>query len=86
MTELSGTIAVVFILYVLAMLGIGVWTSRMTRSPLDFFLADRSLKAWVTAISSTASSESAFAILICQFREYLCNPRRLELPVQGVAH
>ena len=47
MTELSGTIAVVFILYVLAMLGIGVWTSRMTRSPLDFFLADRSLKAWV---------------------------------------
>ena len=63
MTELSGTIAVVFILYVLAMLGIGVWTSRVTRSPLDFFLADRSLKAWVTAISSTASSESAWAVL-----------------------
>ncbi len=63
MTELSGTVAVVFLLYVLAMLGIGVWTSRMTRSPLDFFLADRSLKAWVTAISSTASSESAWAVL-----------------------
>jgi len=63
MTELSGTIAVVFIFYVLAMLGIGVWTARMTRSPLDFFLADRSLKAWVTAISSTASSESAWAVL-----------------------
>ncbi|MBC8288353.1 MAG: sodium/proline symporter [Nitrospinae bacterium] len=63
MTELSGTIAVVFIIYVLAMLGIGVWTARMTRSPLDFFLADRSLKAWVTAISSTASSESAWAVL-----------------------
>ena len=63
MTELSGTIAIVFILYVLAMLGIGVWTSRRTHSPLDFFLADRSLKAWVTAISSTASSESAWAVL-----------------------
>ena len=63
MTELSGTIAVVFLLYVLAMLGIGVWTARLTRSPLDFFLADRSLKAWVTAISSTASSESAWAVL-----------------------
>ena len=63
MTELSGTIAVVFIFYVLAMLGIGVWTSRVTRSPVDFFLADRSLKAWVTAISSTASSESAWAVL-----------------------
>ncbi|MBT5631462.1 MAG: sodium/proline symporter [Nitrospina sp.] len=63
MTELSGTIVIVFTLYVVAMLGIGVWTSRMTRSPLDFFLADRSLKAWVTAISSTASSESAWAVL-----------------------
>lgn len=63
MTELSGTIAIVFTLYVLVMLGIGVWTARMTRSPLDFFLADRSLKAWVTAISSTASSESAWAVL-----------------------
>jgi sodium/proline symporter len=63
MTELSGTIAVVFIFYVLVMLGIGVWTSRVTHSPVDFFLADRSLKAWVTAISSTASSESAWAVL-----------------------
>lgn len=63
MTELSGTIAIVFIIYVLAMLGIGVWTARATHSPLDFFLADRSLKAWVTAISSTASSESAWAVL-----------------------
>jgi sodium/proline symporter len=62
-TELSGTIMLVFSVYVLAMLGIGVWTARMTSSPLDFFLADRSLKAWVTAISSTASSESAWAVL-----------------------
>ncbi|MEK9628107.1 MAG: sodium/proline symporter [Nitrospinota bacterium] len=63
MTELSGTIAVVFLIYVLIMLGIGWSTSRQTHSPLDFFLADRSLKAWVTAISSTASSESAWAVL-----------------------
>ena len=45
------------------MLGIGWAASRKTHSPLDFFLADRSLKAWVTAISSTASSESAWAVL-----------------------
>ncbi|MBT6345882.1 MAG: sodium/proline symporter [Nitrospina sp.] len=63
MTEMSGTIAIIFVLYVLAMLAIGVWTSRKTHSALDFFLADRSLKAWVTAISSTASSESAWAVL-----------------------
>ena len=63
MTELSGTITVVFFIYVLVMLGIGWSMSRQTRSSLDFFLADRSLKAWVTAISSTASSESAWAVL-----------------------
>jgi len=63
MTEFSGTITVVFFIYVLVMLGIGWKTSRKTRSSSDFFLADRSLKAWVTAISSTASSESAWAVL-----------------------
>ncbi len=63
MTELSGTIVFIFILYLLAMLGIGAWTSRLTSSPSDFFLADRSLKAWVVAISSVASSESAWAVL-----------------------
>jgi len=45
------------------MLGVSWVSSRQTRSSLDFFLADRSLKAWVTAISSTASSESAWAVL-----------------------
>lgn len=63
MTELSGTIAGVFFIFILVMLGIGWATSRQTQSPLDFFLADRSLKAWVTAISSAASTESAWAVL-----------------------
>jgi len=63
MTELSGIIAVVFIIYFMIMLSIGWLASRQTRSPSDFFLADRSLKAWVTAISSAASSESAWAVL-----------------------
>lgn len=63
MTQLTAVIGTVFFLYVLLMLGIGYVTSRSTRSPADFFLADRSLKAWVTAISSTASSESAWAVL-----------------------
>ncbi len=63
MTELSGAISVVFILYVVLLLGIGWGTSRKATSPSQFFLADRSLKAWVTAVSSTASSESAWAVL-----------------------
>ncbi len=61
------TIAGVFFVYVLVMLGIGWATSRQTQSPLDFFLADRSLNAWVTAISSTASSESAWSGLGTSF-------------------
>lgn len=63
MTELSGAISVVLILYVVLLLGIGWVTSRQAKSPDHFFLADRSLKAWVTAVSSTASSESAWAVL-----------------------
>ncbi|MEN8260831.1 MAG: sodium/proline symporter [Pseudomonadota bacterium] len=63
MTNLSGIIGVVFVLYLLVMVLIGFVSARTTHSSLDFFLGRRSLKAWVTAISSTASSESAWAVL-----------------------
>ena len=63
MTELSGAIGFVFIVYGIAMLWTGYIVSQDTNSPADFFLANRSLKAWVTAISSTASSESAWAVI-----------------------
>ena len=63
MIELSKVIGVVFTIYAIIMLWMGYIASRSTYSPNDFFLADRSLKAWVTAISSTASSESAWAVM-----------------------
>ena len=63
MTELSGVILTVLLLYVVAMMAIGYAASRRTQSTEQFFLADRGVKAWVTAISSTASSESAWAVL-----------------------
>ena len=63
MVDTSGVIGAVFIVYVGIMLWIGYTVSRSTYSPADFFLANRSLKAWVTAVSSTASSESAWAVL-----------------------
>ncbi|MCH8207759.1 MAG: sodium/proline symporter [Nitrospinae bacterium] len=63
MTELSGAILTVLILYVALMLAIGFAASRRAKSPSQFFLADRNVKEWVTAISSTASSESAWAVL-----------------------
>jgi len=63
MVDTSGIIGAVFIVYAGIMLWIGYIVSRSTHSPTDFFLANRSLKAWVTAVSSTASSESAWAVL-----------------------
>ncbi len=63
MNDTSEVIGAVFIIYLGIMLWIGFTVSRSTSSPSDFFLANRSLKAWVTAISSTASSESAWAVI-----------------------
>jgi len=49
--------------YMAVLLAIGYAAARLTRSPEDFFLANRSLGSWVTAISSTASSESGWVVL-----------------------
>jgi len=63
MVDTSGVIGAVFIVYAGIMLWVGYIVSRSTHSPTDFFLANRSLTSWVTAVSSTASSESAWAVL-----------------------
>ena len=63
MIETPGVYLTVFSLYFAFMIGVGWTASRKTNSPLAFFLANRNLKSWVTAISSTASSESAWAVL-----------------------
>ncbi|MCU0663479.1 MAG: sodium/proline symporter [Myxococcota bacterium] len=57
------TIVAIVSLYMAVLLGIGWVAGQRTRSPEDFFLAGRSLGAWVTAISSTASSESGWVVL-----------------------
>jgi sodium/proline symporter len=49
--------------YMAILLAIGYAAGRRTRSPEDFFLAGRSLGSWVTAISSTAASESGWVVL-----------------------
>lgn len=50
-------------LYLVVLLVIGYYSSLKTKSREDFFLAGRSLGSWVTAISSTASSESGWVVL-----------------------
>lgn len=57
------TILAIVAVYMAAMLGIGYAAARITKTPEDFFLANRSLGSWVTAISSTASSESGWVVL-----------------------
>ena len=53
----------VFSLYLIALLVIGALASRETGSVEGFFLAGRKQGAWVTAISSAASSESGWVTL-----------------------
>lgn len=57
------TILIVVFFYFLLLLFIGYLSSLKTKSREDFFLAGRSLGSWVTAISSTASSESGWVVL-----------------------
>ena len=63
MTEPTGIIAIIFFLYMAGMLGVGVWASKRAQTAADFFLANRSLGPWLTAISATSSSESAWAVM-----------------------
>jgi len=62
---MAASSAVVWVVaaYMAALLLLGYLAARLTRSPEDFFLANRSLGAWVTAISSTAASESGWVVL-----------------------
>ena len=59
----DGSIAAVVAVYMVTLLGIGWAASRLTRSSEDYYLAGRSLGSWVTAVSSTASSESGWVVL-----------------------
>ena len=55
--------SIVFVLYLVLVMVVGVIASRYGRSMEGYFLADRRLGAWVTAISSTASSESGWLVI-----------------------
>jgi len=52
-----------FILYLLLILGVGVYTGHLTHSLKDFALGGQRLGPWVIAFSERASGESAWLIL-----------------------
>jgi len=62
MTADAGILAIV-VIYMGILLGIGFYAARRTKSSEEYFLAGRSLGSWVTAISSTAASESGWVVL-----------------------
>jgi sodium/proline symporter len=68
MNALSNTITelAVFIIYLVAMLGIGVFFLVRTRGKggeKDYFLGDRKMGPWVTALSAGASDMSAWVLM-----------------------
>lgn len=61
--ELSLPAAIMFSIYLLVMLGIGVWVYQRNKSLSDFVLGGRSLGSWVAALSSVASDMSGWLLL-----------------------
>ena len=59
----SATVITTLIGYKLVLLGIGLWAWRRSQDQGEFFLGGRSIGAWVTAISSSASAASAWTLL-----------------------
>ncbi|MGO4889761.1 sodium/proline symporter PutP [Anaerobacillus sp. MEB173] len=57
-----GTIAT-FIVYLIGMLLIGLWTYRRTNTISDYFLGGRKLNSWVAAMSAQASDMSGWLLL-----------------------
>ncbi len=56
-------IAAAFIIYLLIILGVGIYTSRILTDIKDFALGGHRLGPWVIALSERASGESAWLIL-----------------------
>ena len=56
-------IEIIFTLYLLLIVFIGLLSNKFISSQLDFLLAGRKLGPWVTAFSERASGESAWLIL-----------------------
>ncbi len=63
MTADKWGITAVFILYLLAMLGIGGFFFRRSEDLSDYFLGDRKLNRWVTSLSAQASDMSGWLLL-----------------------
>jgi len=56
-------VGIIFILYLVFLIGVGYKTMKFNKSQEDYLLAGRKLGPWVTAFSERASGESAWLLL-----------------------
>ncbi len=64
MSDKSLTTAIAVAVYTIAIIIVGILKSRQQgHSDVDYYLANRSLKAWVSAFSGAASAESGWVLL-----------------------
>lgn len=63
MVDASATVVTTMVLYLLGMIGVGVWTYRRTHGLGDFVLGGRSLGSFPSALSAQASDMSGWLLL-----------------------
>ena len=55
--------AIVFIVYLTLMLGVGIYFFNKSESQNDYFLGGRNLNAWVTSMSAQSSDMSGWLLM-----------------------
>ena len=63
MTQQNVCIMISIVLYMIIVLGIGVWFSRRNKTADDFYLGGRKLGPFVTAMSAEASDMSSYLLM-----------------------
>ena len=56
-------IGIIFIVYLILLISVGIWTFSLNKTHEDYLLAGRKLGPWVVAFSERASGESAWLLL-----------------------
>ena len=72
--------------YLIAMLGVGVWFSKRNNSVDDFYLGGRKLGPFVTAMSAEASDMSSWLLMGLPGVAYLSGGGQLDRHRTGCGH
>ncbi|MGL5722300.1 MAG: sodium/proline symporter PutP [Brevinema sp.] len=78
---MSWEIIVVFVMYLIFLMGVGVYFYFKTSNLEDFLIGSRGLGAWVTALSAQASDMSGWMLLGLPGAAYLLGLGQIWLPI-----